>query len=408
MDEAQDQRPDQDHNGVLLGCEQVRQLGEGGIGVNELCDLRQEVSEETAGQCAHDKRADAAQTQQTAQIAHGAFGLFDLADQVPHEDHQQSVTHVRHHNAVKQHKEGSHQGVGVQGAVSGERVHLSDHIQGSDQLAVFQLYRNLGIFLLGGVLGLPGAGVLFQHPGQRLLIRGAVPALQEEGPVSAHEPFPVTFPLSVLGEPVDGQLNGEPLIAQSGDGGLGIRFAVSGLVQLFVHPTEIFSRRAGDALKANLGEGSAFQHIHSCGELLLVTQQHHILLTLFGTDRHQFTQRRLFLQLQMDGVQGSGGGDDAQDQLGVPGAGGLQREVQILPREIARAQSLELALLSGRAADLREGISNLLCRLKGVSRGLLGIEGLHSGSGPGCKHALFHRVILVQRRQCVLQGGKLR
>ena len=84
------------------------------------------VTEKASRDCSHQKGTDAAQSQQTEEVAHGALGSHPAQDHHRGQHHQQAIAHVRHHDAVKQDKEGGHQGVWVHASVGRQGVHLRD------------------------------------------------------------------------------------------------------------------------------------------------------------------------------------------------------------------------------------------------------------------------------------------
>lgn len=170
---AQAHGPLQDHHGVVQGGEQGGQ-GKVGLDAGQGKQLGEEVAEEAAGEGSEKKCAHTAQPQQAEQVAHGAAGLLLFQHDQRGQHHHQSIAHVRHHHAVKQDEKGGHQGVGVQGAIGGQGVHLRHHVQGPGEPVVFQLYRHGGVLLRAGLGQLPRRG----EGGQCLLHR--LPPLRRE------------------------------------------------------------------------------------------------------------------------------------------------------------------------------------------------------------------------------------
>ena len=129
LDKAQAHGAHQNHQRVVQRREQGRQ-GERALRVDQLGQLGEEVAEETAGEGAHHKGADAAQAQQAEEVPHRSLrGGMSAVTKHGGQHHQQSVSHIRHHHAVEEDEKRRHEGVGVHIVIGRQGVHLRHHVQ---------------------------------------------------------------------------------------------------------------------------------------------------------------------------------------------------------------------------------------------------------------------------------------
>ena len=182
LDKAERHGADEDRDRVVKRSEERGERLERRIGVDDPRQLRQEIAEEAARQRAHDKCADAAGEHEAEHLSARALGPGLFCDDDGSQDHQQSIAHVRHHDAVEQNEKRRHERVRVHAVIGGEGIHLRDHVEWPCQPVVLELDRHVRIFLRRRVLQLPCAAEFLQ---QRLELRHVLtrhPAVQTEGP----------------------------------------------------------------------------------------------------------------------------------------------------------------------------------------------------------------------------------
>ena len=179
LHKAQRHRTDQDHRQIV---ERIKELGQckDRSGADDGDKLREKVTEKAARHCTHDEGAETAEPQQAEQLSARPLGPVLFADDDRGDHHQETVPHVRHHNAVEQNEKRRHQRVWVKRAVGRERIHLRHHVERARQLVVSELHGNLRIFVLRRLARFDRTGKRFKRFFKRCAAIGRQPAFEQE------------------------------------------------------------------------------------------------------------------------------------------------------------------------------------------------------------------------------------
>ena len=203
----------------------------------------------------------------------GPFGLGFFQNDCRSNHHQQTVTHVSHHKAVEKDEEGGHQRVGVQRAVSRQRVHIGDHVQRAGEAVVLQRYRNVGILLLLRLPQGPGA-VGAAHQGfESLLLFGGQPALDGGHAARGTQPVGGFFPGQILLGTVQRQFQPIVLVCQSQNTLSGSFFLSLDAVGFLCDTVQVFSGSTLQTFPGGKGKAHAPQVIQRFFFLTLMNQK---------------------------------------------------------------------------------------------------------------------------------------
>ena len=413
-DHAHVQVDDAEHHGavehqlaLVHRVEQIGQALEGGIGIDHLRDDLRGVAEEAAGEGAHDEGADAAVEQQLAKGQGALAGLDLLHGDQSRRDHDEAVAHVRHHQAVKQDEEGSHDGVCVHGAVSREAVHVGHHVQGVGKLVVLELDGYLRVLVLTGLAELPGAFKALQKGSQLLLPLRRDPARQHHGGAGAIKPLLRLGHADAGGKPVIGQLQFLPVGSLGGDLLGQAHFFLHQGLDSFLCRGDVLFGGAGAAVQAHRAEAEVPQALLGSGQLLLGREQQHILLALILTHWEEFRLLGLFRKGLAHLLERNAAAQRSQKQRAALGALGLQGQVQALPGRQALDERALPALLGGDAADPVLPLVYGGSKLQSLVQPFLRQQHAALHFGLGTEQGRFLRGVALQQLHGPLQGGLL-
>ena len=250
-------------------------------------ELIRRVSEEAAGQRAHRQGRYAAVKQELAEAQAALAGPYLRHRDQRGGDHDEAVAYIRHHQSIEQDEERRHKGVCVNGSVSREAVHVRDHVERICEFVVLELHRDCGVLVLGRILGLPCAVVLFEYFGKLGLALRGHPALHYQNVCQAVELILGFGAGDLRAEHVSCELELVAVLRKLNDVLRAACLLVGKLMQFLLGGCDTFARGAVHTGDGCRGKAEAAHAVHNGGVLLLHADQNQILLHLVRIDQKQ-------------------------------------------------------------------------------------------------------------------------
>ena len=264
-----------------------------------------------------------------------------------------AVAHVRHHQPVKQDEEGGHQGVRVHAPVGRERVHIGHHVEGVAEFVVLEADRDLGVFVLSRVLGLPGAAEALKERGELRLPFGGEPALQDHDTLRAAHAFLRLGQGNFYVHAVGGELELVPMYRVVHNVAHAVFLLRRELLEALLGVELAFARGARHTAEGAGREAEGPQRVLEGVELPLHADQQHIVRLLLLVDGEELGLLIHSLERLAHGLQREAGGDGAHQHAGALGALKVQGQVQREPGLQRLDHRALAALLRADAPDAR-------------------------------------------------------